>query len=254
MGTPVTPQPGEPAASWTPPAAGASQPALPDLSEFVNKPGKPPKKSNAKTGLYVGMVVGGLVLAGAGYFIGTKTASGPATLAAAVADAQAGKLPCGTPTTSATPDPGQGFGQGGGGVNTFLIARLCQSGNGTGTGLPGAGGGPGTGGGPGAGNGFPGGGGGGFGGGGALGGLIGPGTVTGTLTKVTSTSLTITTRGGSVTVALPSAAKVTTTTSGSVSDLAAGQTVAVGTTTSGSAQTATSVFVLPASTTSGTAN
>ena len=247
MSTPVTPQPPEePAASWTPPAAGTPQPALPDLSEFVNNPGKPPKKSNSKTGLYVGMVVGGLILAGGGYFIGSQTSSGPATLAAAVAEAQAGKLPCGTPAVSATPDPGAGFGQGGG-VNTFLIARLCQSGNGTGTG-PGGGTGPGTG------NGFPGGPGGGFGGrGGALGGLIGPGTVTGTLTNVSATSLTITTRGGSVTVALPSSAKVTKTTSGSISDLAAGQEVAVGTTTSGSAQTATSVFVLPA-TTSGTAN
>jgi hypothetical protein len=225
---------------------------LPDLSEFVNNPGKPPKKSNSKTGLYVGMVVGGLILAGGGYFIGSQTSSGPATLAAAVADAQAGKLPCGTPAVSATPDPGQGFGQGGG-INTFLIARLCQSGSGTGTGAdPGAG--PGPGGGTGTGNGFPGGAGGGFGGrGGALGGLIGPGTVTGTLTNVSATSLTITTRGGSVTIALPSSAKVTKTTSGSISDLAAGQEVAVGTTTSGSAQTATSVFVLPA-TTSGTAN
>jgi len=248
MSTPVTPPPPEePAASWTPPAAGTPQPALPDLSEFVNNPGKPPKKSNSKTGLYVGMVVGGLALAGVGYFVGSQTSSGPTTLAAAVADAQAGKLPCGTPAVSATPDPGQGFGQGGG-VNTFLIARLCQStGSGNGTG-----GGTGTT--PGTGNGFPGGPGGGFGGRGALGGLIGPGTVTGTLTKVTATSLTITTRGGSVTVALPSTAKVTKTTSGSVSDLAAGQTVAVGTTTSGSAQTATSVFVLPATTTSGTAN
>ena len=248
--TPNTPAEG---GAWTP-ASNAAQPAIPDLSEFVTNPGKPPKqKSNSKTGLIVGMVIGGIALAAGGYFVGTMTSSGPKSLADAVKQAQAGSLPCGVTATQPTTGTGgfPGFGQGGGqgGINTFLIARLCQSSGGNQAGGPGGfpGGGTGTGNDPGA---FPGGGAGGR--GGALGGLIGPGTVSGTVAKVSSTSITVTTRGGAVTLTMPSTTKVTKTTSGTSSDIAVGQTVAVGTTTSGSSQTATSVFILPTTTSSTT--
>ena len=237
MSTPETPQQPDATGAWTP-AAGAT-PVVPDLSEFVNKPGKPPKQGGSKTGLIVGAVVAGLVLAGGGYLVGSMTGSSVSSLADAVKKAQAGSLPCGVSVSTAAPGQGGfGGGAGAGGVSDFLIARLCQSGTGAGAGPGGFGGAPG-GTGTGSGGGFRGGG---FGGGI---GLFGPGTMTGTVTSVSASSLTLTTRGGSVTVALPSSVKVNKTVAGAVADIATGSTVAVTTTTSGSTQTATKVFVLP---------
>jgi hypothetical protein len=239
VSTPQTPQQPDATGAWTP-ATGAA-PVVPDLSEFVNKPGKPPKQGGSKTGLIIGAVVAGLVLAGGGYLVGSMTGSSVSSLADAVKKAQAGSLPCGVSVSTAAPGQGGfGGGAGAGGVSDFLIARLCQSGTGAGTGAGGFGGAPGgTGTGPGTGGGFRGGGfGGGF-------GLFGPGTMTGKVTSVSASSLTLTTRGGSVTVALPSSVKVNKTVAGAVADIATGSTIAVTTTTSGSTQTATKVFVLP---------
>lgn len=220
-----------------------AQPALPDLSEFIANPGKPPrepKASGSRSSLYTIGAVVGVVLLGAGYAIGHYTASGPTTLVAAVADAQAGKLPCGTPSAASA----GGTGAAGGNASSFLVARLCQN-----TGSTGAGTGAGTGTGTGTGTGGFRGGGGFGGGGGALGGLFGPGAVSGTIASVGNGSLSLTTRAGTVTITIPSTAKVTKTTAGALSDLANGQSVVVSTTTSGTSRTATSIFVLPAPTT-----
>lgn len=238
--------------STPPPPAGnaGAQPAkMPDLSDLIADPGKPPKAANPRNRLYAIGGVAALVLLGAGFGIGHATASsGPKTLAAALADAQAGKLPCGTPSTTTagggatngggTTTAGGGFGRGGA---SFLIARLCQGGNGTaGTGVTGGAGGTGGGGG-----GF----GGGFAGRGGLGTLFGPGAVNGTISSISGNTLTLQTRGGAVTITLPASATVTKTTAGSLKDLSNGLTVAVSTTQDSSGnRTATSIFVLPAST------
>jgi hypothetical protein len=209
------------------------QPALPDLSEFISNPGKPPKPAGSPgspvTRYAVGAVVG-LALLGVGFGAGrATTASGPSTLVAAVQAEQAGKLPCGTPPTSSAS----------GNAGTFIVARLCGSAGTTG-GTGGFGGGTAAGG---TGGGFAG-------RGGALGGLFGPGSVTGTVTSVSGSSLQLQTRGGTITIQLPSTAKVTTTAAGSLKDVASGHSVVVTTTTSGTTRTATSIFVLPAATTS----
>ncbi len=212
------------------------QPALPDLSEFIANPGKPPREpkvAGVRTSLYAIGAVVGVVLLGAGYAIGHYTASGPSTLVAAVADAQAGKLPCGTPSAASA----GGTGGTGGAASSFLVARLCQGSASTGAGTA-----TGTGTGGFRGGGFAG-------GGGALGGLFGPGAVSGTIASVGNGNLSLTTRAGTVTITIPSTAKVTKTTAGALSDLANGQSVVVTTTTSGTSRTATSIFVLPAATT-----
>ncbi len=212
------------------------QPALPDLSDFITNPGKPPKQEGAPrspAARYAVAGIAGLALLGVGFGIGrATTTSGPSTLVAAVQEAQAGKLPCGTPSTSG----------GTGNAGTFIVARLCGSNGTTGGGFGGGGfGGGTTAGGTGAAGGFR---------GGAFGGLFGPGAVTGTVTSVSGGALQLQTRAGAVTVQLPSTAKVTKTTAGSLSDVTTGHQVIVTTTTSGSTRTATSIFVLPASTTS----
>jgi len=226
---------------------GAPPPAMPDLSDLIAAPGKPPKQANARSRLYAIGGVAGLVLLGVGFGIGHVTASsGPKTLAAALADAQAGKLPCGTPSTTTNAAGGGtvggaegGFARGGGA--SFLIGRLCQGGQ-NGAGSAGNGG-TGTGGAGGAGGGF---GGGGFAGRGGLGGLFGPGTVNGTITAISGNTITLQTRAGTVTITLPGSAKVTKTTSGSLKDLSNGLSVAVSTTQDSSGnRTATSIFVLP---------
>lgn len=212
------------------------QPALPDLSDFITNPGKPPKPEGTPQSpavRYAVMGVIGLALLGVGYGVGrATTTSGPSTLVAAVQAEQAGKLPCGTPPTSST----------GGNAGTFIVARLCGS---TGT----TGGAGGFGGGAAAGGGAGGTAGGFAGRGGALGGLFGPGSVTGTVTSVSGSSLQLQTRGGTITIQLPSTAKVTTTATGSLQDVTSGHSVVVTTTTSGTTRTATSIFVLPAATT-----
>ncbi len=217
-----------------PPGDQTARPAMPDLSDLIANPGKPPRPHNPRTSRYGLAAVGGLVLLGAGFGLGYVVAPhGPATLTAAVQQAEAGKLPCGTPPTTATASgqaPGAGGGFGSGAGATFLVARLCQNTQNGGGGFA-------------AGNGANGGGG--FRAGG-LGGLFGPGAVNGTITSVTGTSLTVQTRAGTVTVALPSSAKISKTTAGSVKDLSTGQRVVVSTTQDGSGnRTATSVFVLP---------
>jgi hypothetical protein len=224
--------------------AAAAGPQLPDLSDLIANPGKPPRDpaGSARTKLYAGGAVAGLVLLGAGFALGHVTASGgPATLAAAVQDAQAGKLPCGTPSTTstqATTAAGPGGLRGGGA--SFIVARLCQAGQngggfGSGSGAAGGTGGTAVGG------------GGGFAGrAGGLGRLFGPGAVNGTITSLTSTSMTLQTRGGSVTVALPASATVTKTTAGSLKDLGSGMDVIVSTSQDSSGnRTATSIFLLP---------
>ncbi len=226
--------------SPTEPTGEQPRPAMPDLSDLIASPGKPPKPANPRTRTYVTAGVAGVVLLGAGVGIGYAVAPrGPATLTAAVQQAEVGKLPCGTPqtTTAAGGGSGGGFGTGAGagpaGV-TFLVARLCQNGQSAS-----------------GGGGFAGGGGaGGFARGGGLGGLFGPGSVSGTITSVTSSSLTLQTRAGTVTITLPSSAKISKTAAGSVKDLGSGERVVVSTSqdTSGN-RTATSVFVLPTTTT-----
>lgn len=230
-----------------PPADGSSTPppAMPDLSDLITGPGKPPNPTNPRTRLYIIGGIAGLALLAAGYGLGHATASsGPPTLAAAVADAQAGKLPCGTPsgstvgvaggTSGGTATGGQG-GFARNGAASFLVARLCSNRNA----------GPG-----GSDNGGAGGFGGGFAGRTGLGGLFGPGAVNGTITSLSGSAVTLQTRAGAVTISLPASAKVTKTTSGSLKDLSNGLPVEISTTQdSAGNRTATSIFVLPARTT-----
>ena len=201
---------------------------MPDLTDLASAP---PRKVRdpGRTKLVAAGVVGGLVLLGGGFAIGRVTAhSGPASLVEAVQQAASGQLPCGTPS-------GTGAGAG------AFVTRLCAGGGGAGGGLGGFGGGPGGG----AGGGGTAGGGGGFGGGGA-GGLFGAGAVTGTVTSVSGGTLTVQTRGGDVTITLPSSASVQKTSAGTLADVLTKSTVVVNTTQDSSGKrTATRVFVLP---------
>lgn len=200
---PITPQP---------PAGGASATGrIPDLSEFMTPPRRRRDWRGSRSALTAGAIVLAIVLLGVGVVIGRFTApSGPPSLAAAVQQARAGTLPCGT----------------------GVAARLCAAG---GFGAPGgAGGTGGARGGTGGGLGFGrGGGAGGFG-------------VVGTVSSVGNGTLTIQTRGGSVQLTLPSSATVSKTVAGSTSDLAAGDTVQVTTTTDSSGQrTVQRITILP---------
>lgn len=230
---PPAPAPG----AATPPVSSPPLPsaALPDMTEFITNPGKPPRDTPSKAPLYLGLGVAGIALLAVGFFAGRAVAAGPQTLADALSAAQAGTLPCGTPTTPPTAAGGVGAPGAGGNASTFLIARLCHGGQGRGAAAGAAAG-------AGGGAGFAG-------GGRGVGGLFGPGAVTGNVTSVSGDSLTVQTRGGVVTVTVPGTAKVSVPGVGSVKDIKTGQTVVIttGTANGTSTGTATAVTVLPAS-------
>lgn len=214
MSQPTPPGPPTGDSSFVPPLSGGASyqpPTMPDITDLVEgskgRTDKPSGGSGLGRNVLVGGVVGALVIAGGAFFAGRAMAAGPATLADALQQAQAGTLPCGT--TSGT---------GGGG----FAARLCGSGTGTG----------GTGG-----AGATGQGGAGFGGRGVL----------GTVTAVSPTSITVNTRGGSVTVAVPSTVVVEKTVTGSMSDVTVGSDVTVASTTDASGnRTASRITIVPA--------
>ena len=206
------PPTGEPEPLQPPPTPSSSYqaPSMPDLTDLVegSKGRKEPTPSSGiSRGLLVGGVVGALVIAGGAFFAGRAMASGPATLVDAVAAAQAGTLPCGTPTGNAG---GAGF-----------VTRLCATGTGTGgpTGATGQGG---------------------------QGGFGGRG-VFGAVTAVSASSITVNTRAGSVTVAVPSSATVSMTVAGTMTDVKVGDNVTVASTTDASGnRTASSITIVPA--------
>jgi len=208
---PPTGQPIQPPAGGQP--ASYQAPSMPDIADLVegSKGRKEPAPSGGlPRGLLIGGVVGALVIAGGAFFAGKATASGPATLADAITAAQAGTLPCGTAS-----------GTGGG---AFLVQRLCQSGTGTGAAPTGGTGGGGQGG-------------GGFGGRGVF----------GAVTAVSASSITVNTRAGSVTVAVPGSVKVQKTVDGSMADVKVGDNVTVASTTDASGnRTASSITIVPA--------
>ncbi len=205
-----------PGGDYVPPLTPAySAPSMPDITDLVegSKGRKEPSGSGGLgRGVLIGGVVAALVIAGGAFFAGRATAAGPATLAAALEQAQAGTLPCGTPS-----------GAGGG---AFLVTRLCGGTGGAGQGGTGQ-----------PGQGVPGQGGpGGFGRG-----------VVGQVTAVTATSLTVNTRAGSVTVAVPGTVTVNKTVAGSISDVTVGSNVTVASTSDASGnRTATAITIVPA--------
>lgn len=203
---------------------GTPRPAMPDLSDLIADPGKPPRAADPRRRTAVLASVAGLALLAIGVLAGYYAAPrGPATLAAAVQEAQSGQLPCGTPSAPAAGTTGTAAGGRGG---AFLVARLCQStataaAPGTTGPVPGSRGG--------------------------LGGLFGPGSLNGTITSMDAGSLTVQTRAGDVKVALPSTATISKTTAGQLSDLKSGERIVVQSSQDASGnRTATSVFVLPA--------
>lgn len=237
MTTPEHPEWAQPPAEQ-PPAeqpAPARAAALPDLSDLVGN-GSPRAREGRKLPPRLlfggGAVVAAVVLALGGFFAGRATASnGPATLAQAVQQASSGKLPCGSTT----------------GTGGALLTAICNGGGfggrfgGTGQGGTGQGG-TGQGG---TGQGGTGQGQNGAGRGGA-GGLFGPGSVTGTITSVSGTTMQVETRAGTITVTLPASAQITTNTAGSAKDLAAGKSVVITATTDANGnRTAQRVYVLP---------
>jgi hypothetical protein len=188
-------------------------PTMPDLTDLVE--GSKGRSDSPSTGVGRGVVIGGvvgaLILAGGAFVAGRAMAAGPATLVDAVAQAQAGTLPCGTATS--------GAGQ--------FVTRLCGAAQG-GAGQGGAGqGGTGQ-------------------GGIGQGGFGGRG-VAGSVTAVSAASITVTTRGGSVTVAVPSNVAVSKTVDGSLSDVKVGDTVTVASTTDANGnRTASRITIVPA--------
>lgn len=208
------PTPDEP--GFVPPlvSSGSYQaPSMPDLTDLVEgSKGRPAQASSGLgRGVIIGGVVGALVIAGGAFFAGKAMAAGPATLVDAVAQAQAGTLPCGT----ASSGPGQ------------FVTRLCGSAQGA----------TGTGAGAGQQGGGQAGGQGGFGGRG----------VAGSVTAVSSSSITVDTRGGSVTVAVPGNVTVSKTVDGSMSDVKVGDTVTVASTADASGnRTASRITIVPA--------
>ncbi len=211
--TPSGPPTGD--SGFVPPLSGGASyqpPTMPDITDLVEgsqgRADKPSGGSGLGRNLVVGGVIGAVVIAGGAFFAGRAMAAGPATLADALQEAQAGTLPCGT--TSGT---------GGGG----FAARLCAAGTGGGAGTGGTG------------TGVPGGAG--FGGRG----------VVGTVTAVSPTSITVNTRGGSVTVAVPSTVVVSKTVTGAMSDVTVGADVTVASTTDASGnRTASRITIVPA--------
>jgi hypothetical protein len=151
-----TPNTEQPAPFVAPTSAVPSSQSMPNIADLVKgskgrKEPRNPGGASASRNLIVGGIVGGLFLVGGGYFAGQAMASGPKTLAAAIQQASTGKLPCGTPSGTT--------GAAG------LITRLCGS---TAGGAP------------------TGGAGGGFGGGGGFGRGI-----SGTVTAMSSGSVTV---------------------------------------------------------------
>ena len=213
-----TPNNDQPTPVVAPHSAATASPSLPDIADLLqgSKGRKDPKPGGGLSrNLLVGGVVGGLVLVGGGFFAGQATAAGPKTLYAAIQDASTGKLPCGTPSGTTT---AAGF-----------VSRLCGSGAGTGAGA-------GTGGAGGAV-----GGGGGFGGGG-----FGRG-VSGTVTAISSGSVTVNTRAGAVTVVVPGSVGVFKTVAGALGDVTVGSSVTITSTTDSSGnRTATRITIVPA--------
>ena len=169
----------------------------------------PPAQPARRTGPLVGLGVLALALGVGGFFLGRSTApKGPKTLAQAFQQASQGKLPC-----------GQGPG---------AVSRACQGG------AQGAGG---------QGGGFAGGR---QGGGQGGGGLLGPGSVTGTVTSVSNGQVVLQTRAGTLTLTVTPQTQVTKTTGGTVADVINGARVAVSSTSgSGGNRTAQNIFVLP---------
>jgi hypothetical protein len=177
-----------------------------------------------------------VVLAVAGFFVGHASAkSGPATLADAVKQAQAGKLACGdtgTPANAAATPPAGGAGGPGGFGNgngaQFLVRAICNNGQNAAGGAGGAQGGQ---------EGFRGRGG--FGGAGGFGEV-------GQVQSVSGDTLTLQTRqGGTVKVKLSSSTTVRKTTTGSISDIKQGDTVTVAGTGQNNANPATSITIVP---------
>jgi len=194
-------------------------PSMPDITDLVqgSQGRKEPRSGGMSLGrnVIIGGAIAGLVLLGGGFFAGKAMAAGPASLYDAMQQASSGQLPCGAP-------PADAAGGGGGG-----ISRLCGGGANLGGGAAPGGGAAGGGG------GFPGGG-------------FGRG-LSGTVTAVTATTLTLDTRAGSVTVALPGGVEVAKTVTGSASDVVVGATVQVTSTTDASGnRTASRVTVVPA--------
>jgi len=222
MSTPTPPGPPTGDGNFVPPLSGGQpsyqSPTMPDITDLVEgSKGRQDKPAGSGLGrnVIIGGVIGAVVIAGGAFFAGKAMAAGPATLADAVTQAQAGTLPCGTPSTGAG-----GF-----------ITRLC----GTGTG---AGAGPGVGA---TGQGGP--------GGGGFGGGFGGRGVIGTVTAVSASSITVDTRGGSVTVAVPGNVEVSKTVSGSMADVTVGADVTVASTTDASGnRTASRITIVPAGT------
>jgi hypothetical protein len=159
----------------------------------------------------IAAVVAVVVAAGA-FFAGRAAAgsSGPATLAAAVTQARAGKLPCGV-SASATP-PATGGRPG----SDFLVASICNRNAQTGFRRTG--------------------------GGGFFGG--GPGGAVGTIQSIDGSTLTIQGRQGTQKVTLGSSTEVRRYATGSTADLKTGASVIVSGGQSGAPRTVT---VLPAS-------
>ncbi len=184
------------------------------------------------TGRIVIAAVVALALIAGAFFAGKAMAgsSGPATLAEAVTQAQAGDLPCGdtgaaapagTPGAAApegTPPADGAPGAGGGG---FLLRAICQPDSQQ----AGAGAGPGQGGGR-------------FGGGGGLG-------QTGQVTAVSADSLTLTTPRGETKVTLDGSTTVNKTSEGAATDIKTGDTVLVAGAGPNAQGAATSVTILP---------
>lgn len=196
-----------------------AQPAPPTVPVYNRKEPK-----TLKVGPVIAIAVAALVLGGVGgFFIGNSSggSSGPKTLADALAQFRAGKLPAGN---------GAGGFPGGGGT----------------------GGTPGTGGGGGATGGTPG-----RGGGGGAGGGFGRGLV-GTVSSVDGNTLTLTTGAGNVKVTITPSTTVTKTAPGSITDLTKGTNVRVtasssssGGNSNGSSVTADSIAQVPAGTPNG---
>lgn len=213
---PSTPDATEPGTSFQAPMKA---PSMPDITDLVqgSQGRKEPRSGGMSLGrnVIIGGAIAGLVLLGGGFFAGKAMAAGPASLYDAMQQASSGQLPCGAP-------PADAAGGGGGG-----ISRLCGGGANLGGGAAPGGGAAGGGG------GFPGGG-------------FGRG-LSGTVTAVTATTLTLDTRAGSVTVALPGGVEVAKTVTGSASDVVVGATVQVTSTTDASGnRTASRVTVVPA--------